>query len=345
MPRARQRLGASAPPDGESKSAAPPQNAFQAAYLRSPRWTVGGVVSAVTVVSCGAVWQLAAGAFREAQSTSPDRRQTPWAASGALQGSLQAEIACAADTQAAEELTSCSQARQRGRCGRYVIDGAVETAHVAELRHLLEWLVAEAWGAGSGPPSVVDLHAGSISYKEQFVELGALMKFKSIEFTPQQVAAYSAVRTSIRALVASHFGMPEESLLHDLTFFSHINASKEAKTMHDEYWHSHTDTEQYGTFAYTALLYLATQHEDFEGGTFIFEDVIDEHLHQLVEPRVGRLVMFSSEAENPHRVEKVTKGVRLALTAAFTCNAEKAASIPEPFLFLSADGGHAEEAG
>lgn len=29
-----------------------------------------------------------------------------------------------------------------------------------------------------------------------------------------------------------------------------------------EYWHSHIDTEQYGTFAFTTLLYLNSQDED-----------------------------------------------------------------------------------
>ena len=30
---------------------------------------------------------------------------------------------------------------------------------------MLSWLVAEAWGGGKGPPSVVDLHSETISYK------------------------------------------------------------------------------------------------------------------------------------------------------------------------------------
>ena len=31
---------------------------------------------------------------------------------------------------------------------------------------MLSWLIAEAWGGGAGPPSVVDLHSETISYKE-----------------------------------------------------------------------------------------------------------------------------------------------------------------------------------
>ena len=53
----------------------------------------------------------------------------------------------------------------------------------------------------------------------------------------------------------------EAALLQDLTFFSHINSSKVAKNIHDEYWHRHIDAEQYGTFAYTTLLYLSTAQD------------------------------------------------------------------------------------
>merc|ERR1712150_11220 len=124
--------------------------------------------------------------------------------------------------------------------------------------------------------------------------------------TEKQFKAYGAVRDAVRRVLADHFGMPEETLLHDMTFFSHINGSKKAQTLHDEYWHLHTDTEQYGTFEYTTLLYLSTLGQDFDGGEFIFEDPAGAAKPVSVEPRMGRLVAFTSDAENPHRVEKVT---------------------------------------
>ena len=73
---------------------------------------------------------------------------------------------------------------------------------------------------------------------------------------------------------------------------------------------------------------------DFEGGRFVFEDE-QAHPHSsnkksesasaltFVEPRVGRLSLFSSGSENVHRVEKVTRGIRYALTIAFTCDKSK----------------------
>lgn len=48
----------------------------------------------------------------------------------------------------------------------------------------------------------------------------------------------------------------------------------------------------------------------------------------VVEPVKGRVLIFSSGAENPHRVEKVKSGVRTALTIAFTCDESQAVKDP-----------------
>lgn len=273
-----------------------------------------------------------------------------WAASSSLIAQqLQVNVSCAKGSIPSHVpvIGACARPRKSGRCARFVIDNAVPAEHARELKKLVDWLIAEAWGGGAGPPSVIDLHQGSISYKENFVELKQLMDFKSLRFTPEQVRSYAMVREGIRSQMAGLFGVTEESLLHDMTFFSHINASKVAKNIHDEYWHLHTDTEQYGTFAYTALLYLSTEHEEFEGGEFIFQ-AKKNGTNAAVEPRFNRLVVFTSEGENPHRVEKVTKGVRITLTSAFTCIKEKAASIepfPKPGTLLVGDAENSPEIG
>mmetsp|Transcript_147207 Transcript_147207/g.256933 ORF Transcript_147207/g.256933 Transcript_147207/m.256933 type:complete len:361 (-) Transcript_147207:33-1115(-) len=319
---------------GESRNASDKLNAAE-----KPRKTSviarGLPALAVILVALASRWWTSG---RQATPANPgeaaDDRKPPspalslWAASGStIAQQLQVNVSCA--TGSAPMTGACARPRKSDSCARFVIDDAVPAGHALELKKLVDWLIAEAWGGGAGPPSVIDLHQGSISYKEKFVELKALMDFKSLRFTAEQVESYEMVRKGIRSQLAGLFGVAEEALLHDMTFFSHINASKAAKNIHDEYWHLHTDTEQYGTFAYTALLYLSTEHEEFEGGEFIFEGV-DAGSSVAVEPRFNRLVVFTSEAENPHRVQKVTKGVRITLTSAFTCIKEKAASI-EPF--------------
>jgi hypothetical protein len=90
---------------------------------------------------------------------------------------------------------------------------------------------------------------------------------------------------------------------------------------HDEYWHPHVDTEQYQSFAYTALLYLSDHgaDKDFVGGAFEFVDQPKSE-GRTVLPARGRLLVFTSGAENRHRVTRLRTGERLALTVPFTCN-------------------------
>jgi predicted 2-oxoglutarate/Fe(II)-dependent dioxygenase YbiX len=87
--------------------------------------------------------------------------------------------------------------------------------------------------------------------------------------------------------------------------------------VHDEYWHEHVDTEQYGSFVHTGLVYLNTQGVDYIGGDFEF---IDGKARTTIHPTQGSLLLFSSGQENVHRVTKVTKGIRYALIIATTCD-------------------------
>ena len=105
------------------------------------------------------------------------------------------------------------------------------------------------------------------------------------------------------------------------TFFSRIAAAQKPRQANDEYWHAHVDREQYGAFDFTALIYLSEFGEHFEGGQFAFVDAGAEAL--TVEPREGRTVLFTSGAENVHKVHRVSDGVRLAFTVAFTCDPAK----------------------
>ncbi|XP_048844460.1 prolyl 3-hydroxylase 2 isoform X2 [Brienomyrus brachyistius] len=66
---------------------------------------------------------------------------------------------------------------------------------------------------------------------------------------------------------------------------------------------------------YSALLYL---NGDFEGGEFIFTEMDGESITATVKPNCGRMLGFSSGAENPHGVHAVTKGQRCAVGMWFT---------------------------
>ncbi|XP_078414323.1 prolyl 3-hydroxylase 1 [Cetorhinus maximus] len=66
---------------------------------------------------------------------------------------------------------------------------------------------------------------------------------------------------------------------------------------------------------YSAILYL---NHDFEGGDFIFTEIDAKAITATVKPSCGRVVGFSSGAENPHGVQAVTKGQRCAVALWFT---------------------------
>ena len=46
-------------------------------------------------------------------------------------------------------------------------------------------------------------------------------------------------------------------------------------------------------------------------------------IEQTVEPKAGRVVIFSSGKENPHYVDRVTSGNRYVLAFWFTCDPER----------------------
>lgn len=57
------------------------------------------------------------------------------------------------------------------------------------------------------------------------------------------------------------------------------------------YWNAHVDKANIATYDYSALLYLNNFGTDFEGGEFEF---IDNDANRIVEPRAGRLILFTS---------------------------------------------------
>lgn len=128
-------------------------------------------------------------------------------------------------------------------------------------------------------------------------------------------------------------------------FFSHFLFS--SLEIHDEYWHPHIDGQNTLHYHYSGLLYLSDYGTDFEGGRlkFIGESAYEKQLYDdgssepistlesdyseedqpdlVMEPRKGRVAMFSSNRENIHQVERVTKGERYCLSFWFTCEKEK----------------------
>ena len=58
-------------------------------------------------------------------------------------------------------------------------------------------------------------------------------------------------------------------------------------------------------------------------GLLHFLDEGQEVIEQTVEPKAGRVVIFSSGKENAHKVDRVLSGNRYVLAFWFTCNSER----------------------
>jgi hypothetical protein len=211
-------------------------------------------------------------------------------------------------------------------CGRLVVDDFASASEVRALRKLAER--GMALGGGAGGPTILDLQSGALSYGDKFIDVW--VKFNTTPgvaaLTRSDVDIYGTMAERIRRKAEQTFGSSGLQLTAP-TFFSRIDGDKPAKIANDEYWHAHIDSRQYGSFVYTALLYLADAGVDFEGGSFQFLPARRHGAAQLdgeptleVAPKRGRLVLFTSGHEHPHRVTRVTRGSRLALTIAFTCD-------------------------
>ena len=78
----------------------------------------------------------------------------------------------------------------------------------------------------------------------------SVAKIESI-YSEENLSTYYAAKEKVKMAIATAFELDEELLgLASPTFFSRITG-KDAKTPHDEYWHSHIDSNQYPSFDYT----------------------------------------------------------------------------------------------
>ncbi|XP_049872179.1 2-oxoglutarate and iron-dependent oxygenase domain-containing protein 3-like [Pectinophora gossypiella] len=214
-------------------------------------------------------------------------------------------------------------------CKRYVTDQVIS---VREAEDLLE-MAKKGFkvGGSAGGASILDLHSGALSKGTHYINIYKNEDTKNL-FTENDFNIYRVVKEKIRYAVGHHFGIsPNKIYLTHTTFFSELTAKK-AAGIHDEYWHPHVDKETYPHFHYTTLLYLGDYNIDFKGGRFVF---IDEKFNRTVEPRKGRLSMFTSGAENRHYVEKVSSGIRYAITVSFTCDKNHAIEDPSINKYLN----------
>ena len=244
-----------------------------------------------------------------------------------------------------------------GSLCRVVEDGFASGEEMSSLRRLARAGMGGA-GAAAGP-AIFDANSGMLRANGVFANVFSGARRARLEAA--DLAVYASLVERVRRRLAAAYNLTALHLTAP-TFITRVvgAAGWRAADEHDEYYHAHADGLTTPHYAYSGLLYLSTYADDFTGGRFRFyaaeppggTDAPDDAreraeeaqeplppppppLHDggagggghaedvIVEPRAGRLLLFSSGAENWHRLERVRSGERFVLSLWFTCDPRK----------------------
>jgi hypothetical protein len=230
------------------------------------------------------------------------------------------------------------------KCGRYMEDGLMTTAELTILQGMVTRGMARS--TVKGGPTILDANTGYMRDADGLTNVyrtddrtGA----PPVNFTAVELATYRSTFDRIKERVMRLFGL---RLLYFTapTFITRIvgSPSWQPAGIHDEYYHPHVDGENTPHYHYSGLVYMSTEGQDFTEGEFAFlragagsgtggnagkdggegggAPPEDEH---VVEPRAGRLLIFTAGAENLHQVRRVATGTRYVFSMWFTCDARR----------------------
>jgi len=137
----------------------------------------------------------------------------------------------------------------------------------------------------------------------------------------------------MRRAIAHEYGLELSSVLPGQAFVARFDGEQ------DQQGGLHSDESTHREFHYSCVFYMASQHEDFDGGTLLFSDAAPEagqaqsaeqpgggagtvpgaeRVLSPLSPSRGMAIIFSSGWENMHIVEPLASGTRIAVPAFFT---------------------------
>lgn len=226
-----------------------------------------------------------------------------------------------------------------GVCDRMVRDEFLSAREVDQLIRIADRGMKESGQPTSGP-TIMDVNSGWVLASGQHQPRSIYSNGQI--FSEDDYALYKEITERLKRVVEETFDLSASALHFTAPTFITREVGDEnwhPETMHDEYWHPHVDKNNTGHYDYSGLVYLSTQGEDFGPGGELhfypdssldctrFVDPVDPGPCEVVgppelvvEPRRGRLIVFGSGRENPHRVTKVERGKRYVLSFWFTCD-------------------------
>ncbi len=214
-------------------------------------------------------------------------------------------------------------------CARHVIDGLFTEGDVNKLMKIVQKGMGTRESRGG--PTILDINTGFIRDSAGLANLFSSSASEGI-FDEGDFAHYGKIILKLKSTVMEKMNA-QDLFFTAPTFITRLDGREdwEPDQIHDEYWHVHADRNNTAHYHYSGLLYLSEYGKDFTGGEIKFYDpsTFNEDTHtastveQTIQPRPGRVLIFSSGPENPHRVERVESGQRFVLAFWFTCMKEK----------------------
>ena len=218
------------------------------------------------------------------------------------------------------------------RCARQVLDNLFSDEDIDALLRIVDKglsLSSTVTQASSGGPSIFDLNTGFVRTPAGMENIFSSRHAHAAVFSPQDFEHYRDIITKLKEILQSRLDV-KTLYFTAPTFVTRLDGtagSWEPESMHDEYWHLHVDQNSTSHYHYSGLLYLSTYDVDFKGGRLFMYNKDEVTVEQIVEPRRGRVALFTSGPENPHNVERLTGGLRYTLSFWFTCDVKKAFEI------------------
>ena len=206
-------------------------------------------------------------------------------------------------------------------CRRVVQDGIFTDDEVGALKAIAQKGMDTR--SSLGGPTILDINSGNLRDTAGLTNL--FDDINNFTYTSEEFSVYGDIIRKLKSTLQETFEV-QNLLFTAPTFITRLEGTPgwQPNEIHDEYWHPHVDRDNTQHYHYSGLLYLSTYEEDFLGGklNFLSTDSIGKEPKKVmeVEPKAGRVVMFTSGKENYHHVERVTSGARFVLAFWFTCD-------------------------
>lgn len=196
-------------------------------------------------------------------------------------------------------------------CFRHYTDFLINPDEAEIIRNIA--INAFKKGQSAGGASIIDITSKTV------IDKGILRYERDDFFSDNDIKIILNLKTKIIKHLSEKFGIKKFYTTKPI-FFSKLN-NQEPILPHDIYWNRHTDKNIFKSTQFIAHVQLSTYLLEFKGGRFNFINT-DNYTMTSIQPKLGRILFYTSGGENEYYIERVEYGESLSLTIPFTCNSQ-----------------------